>query len=409
MPAAQSQDKLGTMPIGRLLAVMSIPMMISMFVQALYNLVDSMFVARLSEDALTAVALAFPVQNIIVAISVGTSVGLNALVSRSLGSGDRETAEKAANVQFFLAVVYWLLFALLGIFFTRRFYLSQTGETAIVGYGVEYLSIVCLLSGGSFFGQNLEKLLLSTGNSAESMISQITGAVINLIFDPLLIFGLGPFPALGAQGAAIATVFGQFVAAGVAFVFNLKKNRATRFHLKKILPTAAILGRIYAVGFPSMITVGLSSAMSFCMNQILLGFSTTATSVFGIWLRLQNFGLMPVYGMNNGTLSIYSYNHGARKFHRVRGTMRLAFILGAVVSLSVMALYELLTPQLLALFSASENMLSIGLPGLRLCSLSLPFAGCCVVLSSSYQALGRSRFTLLLNVCRQLALQVSAA
>lgn len=404
----QSQDKLGTMPIGRLLLTMSVPMMISMFVQALYNMVDSMFVAKLSEDALTAVSLAFPVQNIMNAIAVGTGVGVNALVSRSLGQGNRERAEKAANVQMFLSACYTVASAAVGLFLVRSFYTGQTDVESIVEYGCDYLSIVCVVSIGAFYGQNLEKLLTATGNSGLSMVSQAAGAVINIILDPLLIFGPGPFPALGVKGAAIATVIGQIAAALLALFFNIRKNQATRFRFSKMLPESGIIADIFAVGFPSMITIGLGSAMNYCVNRILLGFSTTATAVFGIWQKMQSFGFMPVFGLNNGTVAIYSYNHGAKKYDRVKQTFALALKVGIGVTAAVTVLYELIPAKMLELFSASDYMMSIGVKALRICALSLPFGACSIVLSSSFQSLRRSRYTLIINILRQFAIQVAA-
>ena len=397
------------MPLGRLLLVMSVPMMISMFVQALYNMVDSMFVAMISEDALTAVSLAFPMQNAMTAIGVGTGVGVNAFVSRSLGSGDREGAERAANIQMFLSACYTLVFVVIGAAFSRAFYTAQTDSTVIIEYGVQYMSIVCIFGVGCFYGQNLEKLLIATGSSALSMISQAAGAVVNIIFDPLLIFGVGPFPELGVSGAAIATVFGQMVSAVIAYVFCRRYNRATRFCLKKMLPRAKIVLAIYAVGVPSMITVGLASVMSYCMNQILLAFSTTATAVYGIWLKMQNFAFMPVYGMNNGTIAIYSYNLGARRYDRVRGTFRLSCVLGVAITVAAAVLYEALPREMLRLFSASDYMYSIGVRAIRIFSLSLPFGAACIVMSSPCQSLGHARYTMFINICRQLVIQVPAA
>lgn len=404
----QKENKLGTMPIGKLLLVMSVPMMISMFVQALYNMVDSMFVARISEDALTAVSLAFPMQNIMSAIAVGTGVGMSALVSRSLGQGKQARAEKAANVQLFLSACYTLLFALIGLLFVRRFYTSQTQIDSIVDYGVEYLSIVCVCSVGCFFGQNQEKLLTATGYSALSMVAQASGALFNILFDWLLIFGIGPFPELGVRGAAIATVMGQIFAAILALVFNLRFNHAVRLRLRQILPDLYIIKKIYAVGIPSMLTIGLGSAMSYCVNQILLGFSTTATAVFGIWMKMQSFAFMPVFGMNNGTIAIYSYNYGAKRHDRVKATLKLALTVGICITIGITVLYELLPRQMLQLFNASDFMYSIGIPALRICALSLPFGAASVILSSSCQSLGRARYTLVINVLRQLAIQVVA-
>jgi len=404
-----SQDKLGQMPIGRLLVTMSVPMMISMFIQALYNVVDSIFVAKLSENALTAVSLAYPLQSVMIAVAVGTGVGINALVSRSLGEGNLRRAEKAANVQVFLDLVYTVIAVLIGVFFARRFYLNQTDVAEIVDYGEQYVSIVCIWSMGLFLCQGFEKLLIATGNATASMISQALGAVINIILDPVFIFGLGPIPALGVRGAAIATVVGQFAAAVCAYLMNVRYNHATRFHFSQMLPDWKILGHIYAVGIPSMITVGLSAVMSYCMNNIFLGFSTTAAAVFGIWLKLQSFGFMPVFGMNNGTLAIYSYNHGAGKIDRVFRTLRLSMIVGVLITAAVTLLYELLPRTLLGMFSASDFMLSFGVGALRSCALSMIFGAVSVIISSACQGLGGAKFSLLITICRQMVFQVAAA
>ena len=406
---AETENRLGTMPVGKLLAVMSVPMMISMFIQALYNVVDSIFVARISEEALAAVGLAYPMQNVITAIGVGTGVGITALVPRSLGRGDRETANRAANVQNLLSLCYSVLFVLIGLFFTAPYFRMQTQDPAIVSAGISYMRIVCMVSIGAFFGQGLEKLLVATGNSALSMISQASGAVINIIFDPLLIFGVGPFPKMGVAGAAVATVFGQIVAAALALFFNLKKNKAVRFRLKYMVPKLTVLKGIYAVGVPSMLTVGLSSAMSYCINQIFLAVGTTATALFGVWLKLQSFGFMPVFGMNNGGIAILSYNYGAKRMDRVKATMRLSLKVGVGVTFCVMLLYIFFTRTLLGLFNASENMMSLGMTAIRICAVSMPMGACTFVFSASFQSLGRSRNTLFVNCCRQLFILVPVA
>lgn len=405
----QSQNKLGVMPIGKLLMVMSVPMMISMFIQALYNVVDSMFVARISEEALAAVGIAFPLQNIATAIGVGTGVGITALVPRSLGSGDRETAERAANVQNFLCLCYSLIFVVIGLVFARPYYTVQTNDPAIIEAGVDYTRIVCAVSVGVFFGQGLEKLLVASGYSALSMICQASGAVINIVLDPILIFGLGPIPAMGVKGAAIATVIGQIFAAALALFFNLKKNKAVRFSFRAMIPDVKTLKAIYAVGIPSMLTVGLSTIMSYCINQIFLAVGTTATAAFGIWIKLQSFGFMPVYGLNNGSIAILAYNRGANKYDRVRQTLKLASIIGVCVTLVVMVFYMTATRPLLALFNASENMYAIGTAAIRICALSLPFGAYTVILSSSFQSLGNPRNTFLVNMCRQLIILVPVA
>lgn len=403
------ENKLGTMPIGRLLMVMSIPMMISFFIQALYNVVDSIFVAQISENALTAVSIAFPMQNIITAIGVGTGVGVNALVPRYLGQQRQRDAEKIANVAVFLSVCYCVIFVLVGLFVVGPYYRMQTDVTEIVEDGIAYLSVVCVVSFGAFFGQNFEKLLVATGHTVCSMISQATGAVFNIIFDPLLIFGIGPFPEMGVTGAAVATVLGQIVAAIVAFLMAMKKQNSVRLHLRAMLPDGRSLKEIYSVGIPSIITVGLGSAMSFCMNQILLGFSTTATAAFGIWLKLQNFAFMPVFGLNNGTIPMISYNYGAGKMDRVHKTIHLALAVALILMCLLLVIFELCPTQLLELFSATENMFAIGTVALRLTCLSLPFGATAVILSSSFQSLGRSRYTLVVNLCRQLIFMVPIA
>ncbi len=405
----EQKDKLGTMPIGRLLVVMSIPMMISFFIQALYNVVDAIFVAKISENALTAVSIAFPMQNIITAIGVGTGVGVNALVPRYLGQQKQRDAEKIANVAVFLSLCYCVVFLLVGLFVVEPFYRMQTNVEEIVTDGIRYLRVVCLVTAGAFFGQNFEKLLVATGHTVCSMISQATGAIFNMIFDPLLIFGVGPFPELGVTGAAVATVLGQIVAAIVAFVLVMVQQHAVRLHPGAMLPDARSLKEIYAVGIPSIITVGLGSAMSFCLNQILLAFSTTATAVFGVWLKLQNFAYMPVFGLNNGTIPMISYNYGAGRMDRVDQTIHLALKVALILMCVLLVVLELFPAPLLQMFSATENMYAIGITALRLTCLSLPFGATAVILSSSFQSLGRSRYTLLVNLCRQLFFMVPIA
>lgn len=405
----QSQDKLGTMPVGKLLLVMSLPMMISMLVQALYNAVDAMFVARLSENALTAVSLAFPFQNTMIAVGVGSGVGVSAIVSRHLGRGDRAAAERTANVQNFLSICYALAFALLGGLLARRFFAMQTGEAEIIRDGTTYLTICSLYCLGMFCGQKWEKLLVATGNSVQSMICQATGAVVNIILDPILIFGLGPFPRLEVAGAAWATVTGQVVAAVMAFCFCLKYNKATRFHFRQMLPSWPIVRDIFSIGIPSTLTVFLGSAITYGMNAIVLPFSTTAAAVFGIWLKLQYFAFMPVFGMNNGTIAIYSYNFGAGRLDRVKATLRLSAGVCAAVNLLAGLVYALFPAAMLGLFHASENMLGLGIPALRICACSLVFGGLSVILSSSFQSLGYSGLTLLVSVCRQVLFSLPLA
>lgn len=402
-------NALGTLPIAPLLLKMSVPMMVSMLVQALYNIVDSMFVAQISENALTAVSIAFPVQTVMGAIAVGTGVGTNAFVSRSFGSGDLEGAAKAANVQIFLSVCYTLFFAAIGLLGVRAFFEAQTDVAEIIDYGTDYLSIVCVFCIGCFFCQNFEKLLVATGNSAQSMIAQASGAIFNIIFDWFLIFGIGPFPALGIRGAAIATVLGQLFSAILAAIFVTRNSGDIKFSLSKMLPDANIIRSIYSVAIPSMLTIGLNSLMSFSMNQILLGFSTTATAVFGVWLKLQSFGFMPVFGMNNGTIAIYSYNYGAGNVDRIRKTLRLALSVGIAVTSVAALIYILFPSSLLSLFDASDHMLGIGITAIRICCASLPFGAISIILSSSFQSLGKAHYALFVNCCRQALILLPAA
>lgn len=397
-----TSNKLGDMPIGRLLISMSVPMMLSFFIQALYNMVDSMFVARISEDALTAVSIALPMQQIINAIGVGTGVAVTALVPRYQGQGQKERALQIANTTVLLSICYTVIFFLVGITCVRGYYTMQTTLPTIVEAGVDYLSVICMVSIGAFFCQNFEKLLIATGNTFYSMLAQASGAIFNIIFDPLLIFGIGPFPEMGVKGAALATVLGQIFAALVAFFFLHRKEKNIRLSFRYMTPTLNMLKEIYSIGIPSIITVGLTSAMSFCLNQILLAFSTTATAVFGIWLKLQNFAFMPVFGLNNGTVPMISYNYGTGNLPRVKKTVKLALLVALGLELFLLLIFELIPVPLLGLFSASSTMLSIGIVALRICCLSLPFGAVAVILSSSFQSLGRSRYTLIVNLCRQL-------
>ena len=403
------KNKLGEMPVGKLLISMSIPMMISFFIQALYNIVDSMFVARISESALTAVSIAFPVQQVITAIGVGTGVGINALVPRFTGQGNLPKARQIANIAIFLSACYVVLFLVIGLTCIRKFYTMQTDVQEIVEAGVSYLTIICTISAGAFFSMCLEKMLVATGNTIHSMIAQGVGAIFNLIFDPLLIFGIGPFPALGVRGAAIATVGGQIVAAILALYFMIRKEKTITLRLRDMVPTWDAIRSIYAVGIPSMITVGLGSVMSFCINQILLTFSTTATAVFGIWMKLQNFSNMPVIGMNNGTTPILAFNYGAGKLDRVKQTIRIALTISLSIMAVLVVVYELIPDTILRLFNASEHMMSIGEAALRTAVTSLPFGAVCFIYSSAFQALGHSRFTLVTNICRQLVFIVPTA
>lgn len=403
------ENKMGTMPVRRLVLSMSLPMMIAMLVQALYNVVDSMFVAQINENALTAVSLAFPVQNLMIAVGTGTGVGVNALLSKSLGQKDFDKANRTANHAVLLAACSYLVFALLGGFFSRWFFEVQTDVQEIIDYGTSYLVICCVFSFGMFGQFAFERLLQSTGKTFYTMITQGIGAIINIIFDPILIFGLIGFPEMGVAGAAAATVFGQIVAAVLAIILNHYKNDEVRISLKKFRPEWKIIRQIYGVGVPSIIMSSIGSVMTFGMNKILIAFSTTATAVFGVYFKLQSFAFMPVFGLNNGMVPIVAYNFGARKPKRMMRTiwLSIAYALGIMAIAIVIA--QAIPDKLLRIFNASENMMEIGIPALRIISLGFLFAGFDVIIGSVLQALSHGFMSLSLSLLRQLIVLLPVA
>ena len=380
--------------------------MISFFIQAMYNIIDSMFVAMLSENALTAVSLAFPVQQIINAIGVGIGVGISALIPRYLGQGNDRKASQVANSGIFMNGAVTLFFLILGIFLPSAFYRMQTDVPEIVQGGTVYLTIVMCLGTGVLFGQYFEKMLVASGYARHAMICQATGAVFNIVFDPLLIFGLGPFPEMGIAGAATATVLGQILATIMAGWMNMKINRSIRFEIRRMRPTPEC-GEILKTGLPSMITIGLNSASTFAVNQILLAYSTTAAAVYGIWIKLQNFAYMPVFGMNNGMIPILSYNLGKKSSDRIHETTRLAFLWVLILTLAEAVILELIPGGVLRLFSASGEMMTMGTAALRVMCISLPLGGASIISSASMQALRHPMDTLILNIFRQFVVIVS--
>lgn len=404
-----AENKMGVMPINRLLITMSLPMIVSMLVQALYNIVDSMFVAQLSENALTAVSLAFPVQSLMIAVGSGTGVGINALLSKSLGEKNFDLADKTAENGIFLAVLSYLLFAVIGVLFSKPFFLLQTTDPEIVENGAIYLMLCCVCSFGMFLQFTFERLLQSTGRTFYTMITQGLGAIINIILDPIMIFGLLGFPKLGVAGAALATVIGQIVASILALLFNIKKNEEITLRLKGFRPNAKVIGKIYSVGIPSIIMASIGSVMTFGMNKILIGFTSTAAAVFGVYFKLQSFVFMPVFGLNNGMVPIIGFNYGARKPDRLMKTMRLAVTYAVSIMIIGMILFWAFTPQLLAIFNASAQMLSIGIPALRIISLSFLLAGFDIIIISVMQALGHGVISLIISILRQLAVLLPAA
>ena len=403
------ENKMGTMPVGKLLLTMALPMMISMLIQALYNIVDSMYVSRINEDALTAVSLAFPVQNLLISVSTGICVGVNALLSRSLGSRDPETANKAALNGIFMSTIGMLLFVLFGIFGTRAFFASQVDIPQIADYGVTYTTIVCVVSFGQFGEMIFERILQATGRTVYTLFTQGAGAVINIILDPILIFGYFGLPKMGVAGAAWATVIGQVIAFGLAVLFNHLKNREIRLHFRGFRPQWHIIRTILQVGVPSMIMVAIGSVMSYGMNRILLGFQSTAAAVFGVQYKLQSFAFMPIFGLNNGLVPIVAYNYGARNPKRILKAMQLAVITATSLMVAVCLVFELFPTMLLRLFDASDNMLGIGRPALRIISTAFLLAGPNIIMSSTFQALGNGLYSMTTSIVRQLVFLLPAA
>lgn len=411
MPETLKQEnKMGVMPIPRLLITMSLPMMLSMLVQALYNIIDSMFVAKLSEDALTAVSLAFPIQTLMIAVATGTGVGINALLSRNLGEKNFVGANNAARNGIFLGIMSYLAFALIGLFGSKLFFLVQTDNPVIITYGTQYMQIICLMSFGIFMQIVFERLLQSTGKTVYNMITQGTGAIINIILDPILIFGLFGMPKLEVAGAAIATVIGQIVAVIMSFFFNTKKNREININMRGFRPHGHTIAIIYEVGIPSIIMQAIGSVMTFGMNKILLMFSSTAAAVFGVYFKLQSFIFMPVFGLNNGMIPIIAYNYGARKRERITQTIKLSIIIAVSIMFVGLIIFQLLPKFLLVnLFEASAEMVAIGVPALKIISLSFLFAGYCIIVGSVFQALGNGVYSLIISTARQLVVILPVA
>ncbi|MCR4908349.1 MAG: MATE family efflux transporter [Lachnospiraceae bacterium] len=381
-----------------------------MLVQALYNIVDSIFVSRISENALTAVTLAFPMQTLMISFGGGTSVGVNALLSKALGEKKFDRSDKAANMGLFLTFFSYLLFLIIGLTAAEGFIRSQTDNAEIIGYGTTYLSIVCLFSFGMLFQMMLERLLQSTGKTIYSMISQLTGAVINIIFDPILIFGLAGFPRLGVAGAAWATVLGQIVAAILGIFFNIKFNTEIRLSFRSIFkPDGAIIKQIYLVGVPSILMMSIGSVMTYLMNKILIAFSTTAAAVFGAYFKLQSFFFMPLFGLNNGLIPVLAYNYGAKKKERIEEALRFSIILAVSIMLVGMVCFMAFPDRLLDLFDASDAMKEIGVPALRTIAFHFPIAGACIAMGSVFQAFSKSIFSLIVSVSRQLVVLIPAA
>lgn len=406
-----SENKMGVMPVNKLLLNMSLPMMISMLVQALYNIVDSIFVAKLSEDALTAVSLAFPIQTLLIAVGGGTGVGVNALLSKSLGEKNQDKVNKTAMNGVFLAIMSFLVFVVVGLVAVKPFYASQVTDvnSDIYIMGVDYLEICCICSFGIFGQFIFERLLQATGKTFYSMISQGVGAIVNIILDPILIFGMFGFPELGVAGAAWATVIGQVAGAVIGLYLNITKNHEIQLKVKGFKPDLKIIGRIYVVGIPSIIMQSIGSIMTYSMNRILIGFTSTATAVFGVYFKLQSFFFMPVFGLNNGLVPIIAYNYGAGKRSRMVKAIKCSMAYAFAFCFLGFVLFMLIPDKLFMLFEASPEMLSIGIPALRIIAFHYLIAWFCIIASTVFQALGNGVYSLIVSVARQLVVLIPAA
>ena len=403
------ENKMGVMPVNKLLITMSLPMMASMLVQALYNVVDSIFVSRINENALTAVSLAFPIQTLMIAVAGGTCVGVNAVLSKALGEKKQGVVNKTAGNGITLMAFSYVIFLLIGLLGARGFYLSQTNHAEIVQYGYEYLSVVCCFSFGIYTQFIFERLLQSTGKTLYIMFTQGTGAIINIILDPILIFGLFGAPQLGVRGAAVATVIGQIVAGAMAFIFNMLKNDEVQLRFPMLRPDWEIVKQIYIVGVPSMVMQAIGSVMTYGMNRILISFTSTATAVFGVYFKLQSFIFMPIFGMNNGLVPILAYNYGAGKKDRFIKALKCAIGYALVLMLIGIIIFQTIPDVLLKLFDASDDMLAIGVAALRTISCSYLFAGFCIICGTTFQALGRAWYSMIVSIARQLVVLLPAA
>ena len=408
--AAPGGNKMGTWPIGKLLMNMALPLVISMLVQALYNVVDSIYVSRISESAVTALSLAFPIQNLLIGCATGVGVGVNSLLSKSLGEQNYERANRTAGNGFLLSCLFSIGFVIFGLFFARPFFATQTTVAETLDGGSMYLAIVTIGSIGIFIEILFERLLQASGNAFQSMITQATGAIINIVLDPILIFGWFGLPAMGLAGAALATVIGQWIAACLAMGLNLKHNKELkalkRHHAK---PDGQVIRSILSIGVPSIIMVGIGSVMNFGITQILQGFSETATGVFGIYFKLQSFFFMPLFGINNAVISIVAFNYGARNPDRMVKTVKTAALAGLAIMLTGLAAFQLIPEVLLSLFDPSAEFLAMAVRALRTISWCFPVAAVCIILGSTFQALGTGIYSTIVSLVRQLVMLLPAA
>ena len=403
------ENKMGVMPIGKLMVNMALPMIISMLVQALYNVVDSIYVSQISESAVTALSLAFPVQNMQIGFAVGIGVGVNSLLSKSLGQKNQEQANRTAGNGIVLMGIVTVLFMLFGFFGVRPYYEMQSTVTETVEGGIAYTRICCLLTAGIFMSVLGERLLQATGRTVYTMICQSTGAIVNIILDPILIHGWFGAPAMGIAGAAVATVIAQWVSAAMTIYFNLRHNPELSFAAAYFKLDKATVGSILTVGVPSIVMNGIGSVMNFGMNQILQGFTETATSVFGIYFKLQSFFFMPLFGINNATISIIAFNYGAQKPERITKTLKLTCTVALCLMTFGLLVFQLVPELLLGMFNPSETFLTIGKAALRTISWSFPIASICIALTACFQALGNGIYSTIVSICRQMLVLLPAA
>ena len=405
----KQENKMGVMPVGKLLANMSLPMMASMLVMALYNIVDSIFVARISEDALAALSLAFPVQNMMIAVSVGIGVGINAVLSRALGAKDQKAVSRTSGSGALLLTLCSLIFVVLGIVAIRPFFAAQTSSETIIEYGVTYTSIVTIGCSGLFIQVLCERLLQSTGRAVLVMVMQTVAAVVNIVLDPILIFGLLGLPAMGVAGAALATIIGQWIGAVVGVYFNLRMNPDLSMDRRALKPHGATIRRILVIGIPSVIMQSIGSVMNFCMNQILIAFSSTAVAVFGVYFKLQSFIFMPIFGLNNASVPIVAYNYGAKRADRMMQAVRYSVAAAVGIMVVGMVMFQAIPDKLLLFFDASPELMRIGVPALRIISIHFPLAGVCIGCGAVFQALGFSLYSMVISLIRQLVVLIPCA
>lgn len=414
MAEIREENKMGTMPVGKLLITMAVPMILSMLVQALYNIVDSIFVSRISQDALSAVSLAFSLQNLMIAVGAGTGVGINAFLSKSLGEKDFKMANKVANHTVYLWGISYAIFLIIGLTLTGAYFKFQTSDAAIIQYGVDYMSIILCYSFGLFGQMFCERLLTSTGRTVLSMAIQMTGAIINIILDPIMIFGLLGVPAMGVKGAAIATCIGQNIAFIIGIILNLKCNKDIELHPKYMKPEGYIFKRVYKVGIPSIVMGSIGSVMTYGLNKILIGFTKTAVAVFGSYFKLQSFIFMPIFGLNNGIIPIIAYNFGAKNRERIMRSVKLALMFAVSYMCLGFIAFETIPQVLLSLFKSNnpaENaaLIELGVPALRIIATHFLLAGFCIVIGSTFQALGKATFSMVVSLMRQLVVLLPAA